>query len=264
MSLLDPFGLQWKITSVDPEVTLKLAGQFRPTGGVELQAPANITSTATAGSDVPMVQWVHGGAPGLRFASSYVADNFLEDMQPQIDMLARLNKRDATLGRAPRVAFTWGTVAIEGFATVDYRITGFWPISGRPKSVVFTVTIQGAEPPDEGGRDSGETQHLILGAGETFELLGLRFYADPLRGEMIRRRNPEIATAEVAGARVKVLERTHPDVRGKVRPTAPSFLDRTGQGKTWMPVVTELAEDRGATTVGLPWDLQPEVLAGEV
>ena len=260
----------WTITSLDPEITIGttgkgLEGQFQPEGGASWEARPALAESATVGSDRPAVQFVHGGKRVVKFRSSFVSLNQLDDIGPKLDALEALDRKDDSLGRAPRVSFQWSDLEIEGFARVRKRVVGFWGITEWPKRVDFEIEIVEALELDldGSGSSSGETQHVTLGLGETFEVLGARYLGSPLRGELIRRENPSLAAGEAAGDRVKVLERSHPRMRGRVRPSSPPFLDVSG-ADVWADTVTDLAEDRGTTTRGLSWDRLPEVVAGEV
>ncbi len=254
----------WTVVAVDSGVSLELEGEFQPEDGVEVNGAPVLGQTSTVGSAEPATQWVSGGARTVRIRSSFFSRHTLEDIRDRYDALEALDRHDPTLGRAPRVSFTWGTIEIEGFATVRKRITAFWPVTDFPRQIVFDLTITRAVPLDLGdsGSGSGETQHVTLAEGETFEILALRHFGDPLRGELIRRENPGLAHGEEAGDRAKILERTHPRMRGTVRPTSPPFLS-VGRGGP-DELLAALAVDRGSGTRGISWERLPEVLAGEV
>lgn len=269
MGVLDAIRFNlWSVVSADPEVSIFLEGQFQPEDGAETGSTPNLGESATAGSERPVVQWIHGGSERLSLRSSFYSLHLLDDIRAKVETLEALVARDPTLGRAPRVTLTWGDQTVTGFATVKKRITGFWPVSGYPRAVVFDLEVVGAPALDFKGSGSiagtGETQHVTLGAGESLEGLALRYYGDPLLGDLIRRENPELAHGEAAGDRVKILEREHPRARGPVVPTAPCFLDRKRRGDTWAPIVEDLAATRGVRQRGLPWDRLPDVLDGTV
>lgn len=256
----------WTVTALDPGIFLSLEGQFQPTGGAEDGAAPIFSEAVTAGSDRPAVQWVAGGRRTVRIRSCFVSGHELDDIRPNVDTLNALAAKDATLGRAPRVSFTWGELEIEGFCKVQTRIEGWWALSGWPRRVDFDLEIVEAYELDldgTGTATSGETQHVTLAEGETFEVLGLRYLGDPLRGELIRRENPEVAAGEAPGDRVKVLERTHERMRAAVRPSAPSLIALEAGGDL-ATVLAELAADRGESTRGMVWRRLPEVLDGTV
>lgn len=255
----------WTVTSLDPSVAFELRGQFQP-DGAEIEGSPVLSEGTSAGSAAPTVQWVAGGRQSVRVSSEFRSLHQADDIRDRLAVLDALDKRDTTLGRAPRVAFQWGELLIEGFAVVKRRHLGWWSISGLPKGVSFDLEIVGqpALELDAGPADVGETQHLALGASETFETLGRRYLGDPLRGELIRRINPRHAAGETPGARVRVFERTHPAMRGTVRPTSPGFLGVQSSGGAAAQVLEALAADRGTVTPGTTWDRLPEVRAGEV
>ena len=110
----------------------------------------------------------------------------------------------------------------------------------------------------------GETQFLRFSSGETFEEYGARYLGSALRGELIRRINPELAgLPEQAGDRVRVFEKSHDDMRGRVTPQAIPFNDDAGLGAV-PALLEELAIERLTNGMGLDYDQLPEVLAGLV
>lgn len=258
---------RWNLRAADDLVVLSLQGQYQPDGGMSSEKTPLVSLQGTPGSASPSAQWVAGGARVKRIRSSWVSLNFLMDIRPQIEALRATVERDPTLGRAPLVTLTWGDEQITGFVTaLRDTIPGLW-VTGLPRSCEFEFEV--TEVPQvsvkTGSVQTGETQWITLADGQTFEALGLRYYGAPLLGEFIRRENPALARdPEVAGARVKVLEREHRRARGTVYPTSPPFLDRTRQEATWQPVVEALAVTRGYTSGSLRWEQLPEVLDGQV
>lgn len=258
---------KWTIASLDPEVALLIEAQFPLSDGLDVTGGQPTFGTASsAGSAQPVVQWSAGGSQGVKLSAQFSARDFLDDLTPKIDALERLKRYDPALGRAPRVLFSWGERVLSGFAkAVEVRIMDRF-VTGLPRSCSFTVEIVGAPVVvvETVSPVSGETQYVRLVAGDTFEALGARYLGNPLRGELIRRRNPEIlgidGRRETAGDRVQVLEADHPAMRAKIKPSSVPFL-----GDDWRAIVQDLGNTRGTgTTRGLPWRLLPEVLSGEV
>lgn len=258
---------RWQIVSLDPEVDLVIESQFQPEGGLRDQQDPTTASSSSTGSAQPAVQWVSGGQRRLALSGTYRSLNFAHDLRPQIALLRRLREADPALGRAPRVLLTWREVRLAGWVhRCSITIGARW-VSGLPKIVTYEIEVGAAAPIGVEADDPStrETLYTELVDGETFETLGARHLGDPLRGELIRRENPELAAGEAAGDRVKLLEREHPRMRGAVRPSSPAFLRRYDGTDPWHEVLAELAESRGTGAArGLPYRLLPEVLAGEV
>ena len=259
MGLTDLISLNdWTIESVDAEVTAKLTGQYQPEN-VTFFGDPTVTSVSSPGSAEPDRQWVSGGGRGVRFDSRIRANTNLVSIQAEVDTLLRLNQRDPGIGRAPRVVWAWGIYAVTGFVTaLQVRPTRYW-VTGLLQEAVFSIEITPA-PDETESASTGETQHLSLARGETFETYGARYLGSPLRGELIRRINPRNAgRPEQPGDVVKVLEREHPLMRGPIEPQAAPFQDAA-----WEDLVQGLGESRGVTEQGLSWASLPAVQAGLV
>lgn len=256
----------WSITSVDPEVVLDLRGYVE--GGVSDTATPLLGGGSSLGSSSPVVQWVAGGARRVRLRSRFVGEYNEDDVESRLARLRRLRERDPQILRAPRVLFAWPGVRIVGLAEdVQIDVVGLWP-NGRVREVAFEVVLVAAEPVTVQvvSPVSGETLWTELRDGETFEALAARLWGDPLRGDLIRRANPDVALTEAAGDRVRVLEREHPRSSGPVRPVSAAFRGLRDGSRPWEAVVDLLGAERGtvAGQGGLPWARLPEVLAEEV
>lgn len=265
MNLADLFHrTRWQIVSVDPQVAVFLEGQYQPDEGWVDDKPPILSAAVTPGSEAPSTQWVAGGPRVVRIRSSFVSKHFLDDIRPQRRMLESLRDRDSVLGRAPRVRLTWGDLEVVGFVSrLTVRTVGYW-VTGKPKVVAFELELTESEVllidlGDALAGLTGETQFVTLRGGETFEALGRRYYGRADKGDLIRRENPKHADQEEAGDVVKVLEAEHVRVRRVV--VEPSGVPFLGDG--WEDIVEDIAEERDSSS-GLPWALQPEVLAGEV
>lgn len=248
----------WLLESMDPLVTVRIKGQYKPEGGLRMSQKPNITGTASAGSAEPDMQWVHGGSRIFRLTSRFRSKTFLDDIRKKGTDLELLRTRDPILGRAPRVSFSWADQEIVGFVTsLEVTILSLWP-TGLPREIRFNMEITSA-PDIAGEAGSGETQFIRFGSGETFETLGQRYLGSALLGELIRRQNPKVAgQPEQTGERVKVLEREHPAMRGIVEPQSPPFVG------DWEVIVDKMAYELGDAKRGLPFDQLPEVKSGEL
>lgn len=259
---------RWRIRSLDPEVQIEIEGPFQPDNGVQDDRQPVMATGTTAGSAIPHTQWVSEGSRVERFSSLLRSRHLGDDIRPDIRAVKSLVRRNSILGRAPRIAFTWGDDEIRGFvSSLRPRIAGLWPGTNFPRLFPFDIEItESAAPEPFGIAAPGETQFVRLKAGETFEGLGLRYAGNPLRGELIRRYNPQVEQdGPQTGARVRIFEADHPEMQGEVVPTSIPFQDRLQARDVWHPVVDTLGASRGsATDPGLPWGLLPEVIAGEI
>lgn len=260
MSSINPANL-WVLRSLDREVVLVLSGQFGPSGPVRDTATPQIAEAAAPGGGTPGAQWVRQGVRSKRFRSSFNATSFADDLRPRRRLLERLRERDPALGRAPLVALTWGDQEFRGFVSeLVIQESGRWAATGLPKAIAFELELREVPMlgPDAGRVSTGFTTYVTLGSGETLESIAGRLYRNPLRGELIRRVNPELATRdEQAGDRVRVPEPEAAVVRGAVEPQSAGLLG------DWRTVLDDLATTRGTTaSPGTRYWQLPEVASG--
>lgn len=259
------FGIPWELVSIDSEVYLVIKPALPPVNGLAIEGDPNVAKIEAAGS-LPTTQWLSPGVQSMTVEGRLYAGSILTDLRKIKEDILRLKQVDPTLGRAPRVSLLWGDDVITGFVTaLPMRTIGYWA-TGEPRDIEFTITVTEApETSIEGvsGANGGETLHLALSAGETFEALGRRYLRDPLRGDLIRGINPAVSRRrESAGTRVKVFERSHPAMREAVVPRAPCFAQLRDGSRPWAPLLAELAAAR-ATRSGKPYRLLPEMLGLE-
>lgn len=250
----------WRIVSVDPAVVLSLSSDGQTADGSQLSQTPALGVSPSPGATAPSVQWVASGPRSLAFAAQIKSRDFGHDIRPDLQALERLRTADQILGRAPRVLAVHGGVQVTGFVSrLELHVVGFWA-TGLPRRVDFSIEVVEAAERSYETVPVGETAYRELVDGETFEQLGLEAYRDPLKGELIRRENPEIAGRfEVAGDVVKVLEREHPRTRGRVVPVSAPL--QAG----WEDVVMALGASRGTSAEpGMAFDDLPDVLAGLV
>lgn len=253
------FGVPWKVVSLDPEVVILLEPAQPPVDGMTI-TPDPQTAVLSGASSPPSVQWLGPGVRVVKLDGILAASGILVDLRPQRDMIAALTALDPILGRAPRVSLTWGDDEISGFVTAcPQKVVRYWA-TGEPQIVEFSVEVTEApETSIEGVSISfGESLHLAFGQSEGFETLGRRYLGAALSGELIRRINPKIARdRETSGTRAKVFEKSHPAMRGEVRPVAPCFARPRDGSEPWAELINEIAATRSGR--GLPLRLLPEL-----
>ena len=249
----------WTIESIDDGVSLKIEGDYPPEGFRSSKEGAIGVTGRPGGS--PTVTYNGDGAEVLTWGATWKSDNFAHDRRDVLDSLRAVRQMDIEVGRAPLMEFSWGEHQLAGFVKVSYSVSGYWAATGFPK--IIRARIELVEEATEAGSadEGGETTYVKLATGETFEILAARLLGNPMRAENVRRINPTLASgAEKGGDRVKVFERSHPEMRARPAPTSLPFL----VVDDWGPVLQDRAEARGVTRNGLPWRLLPEVIAGDV
>lgn len=254
------FGVPWHIYSLDSEVFLDIKPAQPPVAGARLEGDPNVATIEAAGS-LPTTQWLSPGVQSMTVEGVLYASSILTDLRKIKEDLLRLKQVDPTLGRAPRVSLLWGDDVVTGFVTsLPMTTVGYW-VTGEPREIAFAITVTEApETSIEGvSGGGGETLHLTLSAGETFESLARRYLRDPLRGDLIRSINPKVSRQrETVGTRVKIYEREHPAMRAPVVPGAPCFAQLRDGTRPWSTLINDIAADR-ASGAGKPLRLLPEL-----
>lgn len=254
------FGVPWQITSEDPEVQIKIKPSQPPDGGATWGNEPTISSSSGVGS-VPAVQWLSPGVRSVKIAAVINAATIFTDLKPIRDQFAQLTAIAPMLGRAPLVTLQWGDDSITGFVkSAPQHVVQYWA-TGQVQIVEIAIEVIEVIPTSiEGVGASGETLRISLAEGETFESLAGRYLRDPLKGDLIRGINPRVARdRETAGTRVRVFERSHPEMRAPVTPHSPCFLTMSDGSTPWKALVEELGADRGDGR-GLPVRLLPELV----
>lgn len=187
---------RWTLKNLDTGE--KLEGQFGPVDARLLPGNSTWAQHTTLNRRKPILQYVSGAADGFTFGAQWFAI-FEKDDTPEkrIAVLRSWNQRDPNLARPPRVAFTVGDGQV---------IDGEWVIQGLGDVVYF-------DPPKHGGGIRGvnvpvtlleytkwelksepapETRYHHVKQGEYFELIAWGEYRNPLLGDVIRDRNPEL------------------------------------------------------------------------
>lgn len=258
---------QWLLTTAHDDSRAAPGARVTLTGwtdAVEDQRRPVLGGSTSTGAAGPVVQWVAGGARRVAWRARWAAADTSEDLEPTLRALDTLRARDSVLLRAPLVyvvhpqmAGCYGLVE-----TADYSVVSWWP-NGQVREVVAdlaVVEVRRVELEVE-LPGAGETLWTVLADGETFESLAARLWRDPLRGDLIRRTNPDVV--EEPAARVRVLEREHPKIASPVRPVAPAFARLADGSWPSRSLLEQLGVERLAG-VGVAWERLPEVVAGEV
>lgn len=207
--LIDLLGqdIKWRLTSLDDGHTVK--GQYIPTD-VRKDVKGKYGMVSTLGRDQPIIQYLSHEADRFSFTARVWAQHDglfgllkddIEDLAEEVENLARV---DPDLGRPHIFDFAIGqtdrlssTVVVESVGGMTFdRLR---PLDGDLRGVTFSISLIRFDPYDVSlsGR-AAESLVLPFRDNESYELAAQRVYGDPVAGEALRRRNPDIPTPSPA------------------------------------------------------------------
>lgn len=193
---------RWTLTNLDTNETLE--GQFGPLDPRETPGPSAYVEHNSLGSDKPITQYVMGAADSFSFGAHFFA--MAEDDEApatKIKVLKQWARRDDNLGRPPVVSFNLGENAQLQFGPAVITSIGDLSYFDPPKhhggiqAVTAQVTLRQYIPYSVESTPAPETRYHHVRLGDYYELIAYNEYRDPMLGDVIRARNPELLTLEV-------------------------------------------------------------------
>lgn len=245
----DPAARLWTLRSLDPEVSLEIAGQY-PAEASE-RRPSRLDTVDTAGPQAPAVLSAGTGVRSISVKTEFRALDYSQDIGPTLDKFRAIRDPDPNLGRHVRVRLELPGLTIEGKASdVELEIGTAW-VTGLPRyfRVSFSVIEDGAGVEIETEAPTvHETIHVTTVRFETYEHLAARYLGDPGKGPLIRHINPDVTPDQEAegGVQVRIFEREHPEMRRPVRPRSLYLGAREDFAPAYATRLRELAEARAA------------------
>lgn len=209
---------------------------------VSQTAPENITWTLSGqtsrrkmvGDYAPPTMPAGGDPETCTFSATFVASHAYEDLRPLRNAMEALWKRDANLGRRPVCLFTYGGKTFRCYLSSLTTRTpqGHWYASGNPIAYQFDLTLEAANHRSLDrtvpGAPERETSYWTLKAGENVDLVAWQMYGDASLGPKVRQINASMYPEPVTGDRLRLLDRTHSEMQGAVKPRAIPFATSAG------------------------------------
>jgi len=217
----------WWLANDDTYEEIK--GQFMPEE-VSRSISAQWGEAYSPGSQNPITQFLRGAAETITFKGRLFAYDITDDINKDMELLASWAKVNPELGRPPILAFWVGDAHIRLRQCV---ITELNPSYGEPRSdgsakdITFTITLKEFVPWSLETVAPGESRYHHVRLGDYYEMVAYREYGDPLLGDVIRKRHPQLAnivTGDVvvlpsAGAiRIEIVEPKSIQLEGAFKP----------------------------------------------
>lgn len=196
----------WHITNTDTGETID--GDFE-SNDITREISSNWVQHGSVNQDKPISQYLSGEADSVTFTARLFAGSALDDITPKFEKLSSWVKKDKDLGRPPLVLFYVGdgNPVYGDFFSFIKAISGITydspTITGAVRGMTFSISLseytefslENVPPP--------ETRYARAKEGEYMELLAQREYNDPMLGDVIRNRHPELQLVE-AGDTVRL------------------------------------------------------------
>jgi hypothetical protein len=193
--------LRWKLDSVDD--SFSLTGQFTSTDLVE-NISANYAEFRSLGRAQPILMFEDNANDTMTFGVRFWAQHnglfgfgILSDkIDDKVSQLRSLPRPVASLGRPRIFDFSLGEsismrCVVAGVGGISYDRAR--PMTGDLRGVTTSITLKRFEEYDVSvaGRAAESLVQPFL-ADDSYEIMAQKFYGEPVLGEALRRRNPEL------------------------------------------------------------------------
>lgn len=157
----------------------------------------NWGSSTGMNRDNPILQFSSGEQQQFTFGMRLFAQHSGENIDLQYKRLLESSEKDLKLKRPPRWQFIWGTFIDETVVIKSLGGIKFGDIrpDGTLRDVSFSITLLFYRSVDVAlvAEDRpADTFFVLTKSGDQWEDLALREYGDPILGEILRRRNPQL------------------------------------------------------------------------
>jgi len=221
---------QWRFRSLDPEVELDLVGDFEPRAGVRTVVSTRTTTAQSLGDQGELVQFLSGRSDRVSVTVELHSHRRTDSLEERLRQLEGLARRHPVLLRSPRLRFSWGNEYSRDVVVTDvtHQIVRLHPAGEMAEihvDISMIESVDAALVVTEAGKPPPESVEVVLSAGETCELVAQRYYQDPMLGVALRLRHPDlVGGVEQSGARILVVARGHPDLKGAARFVSPALV----------------------------------------
>ncbi len=161
----------------------------------------------------PISNWVGQKEGPYQFSSTFFAETTADVIEDKFSKLRRLAQKDDNLGRPPICVFSYGNMDfLCQVETVDVTVKSprfHQDVRGTMQQINVDVTLRKYIPFSQKQIDPTkprkESYYLIASAVESsYEQLAKRFYGNPLAGDRLRKRHPDMPMQPTVGAKIKI------------------------------------------------------------
>jgi len=235
-----PWHLLVMEDTTDTELTIgyRITGQFTPTNPTHNLGNTLVEAGGFSRSQ-PLMQWVGGALETFAFEarlfSEHSKDNTARD---KLEILKFLTQPCQPMGRPPLTRFFWGDLIPGGMPCFVDSLGGIAYDEIRPdgsmRGATLNITLKRYTPFTIERTTTSPVERTpthIVSSGETYEMIAMRYWGDPMLGVPLRQQNPRYPMQEWApkkiadlspGDTIKLYPRRDLD-RDKIRPTSHIF-----------------------------------------
>jgi hypothetical protein len=200
----------WQIRNLDTGAILNPPYPMTEEGVTLDGIGGNITEQSRFGFEDTLLQWTSGRTKGFTFSTVLYSEHSEDDIMPKFAALKKLSKKDPDLERQPICIFSIGKVLSETcmVSNVDVRIAP--PTAEQTaKLIELTISLKKYKPFSQvqvdPNKPSKESYYLVVSAAEaSYEALARRWYGDPMKGDRLRKRHPDMPLMPSVGARISI------------------------------------------------------------
>ena len=192
----------WRITNTDTGETVE--GDFEAVG-ISRTVSASYAEHKTLGQFKPLTQFLGGNSDKLTFQARVYQSHAFDNVEEKFQRLIAWVLRDPDRFRPPIVLFSVGDASpvyfdnalavIEGISDITYDSP---TVTGAVRGITFTINLKEYTEYSLENVPAPESRFARAKAGEYMELITQHEYSNPLLGDVIRKRHPDLQIVQAA------------------------------------------------------------------
>lgn len=206
--------VNWAIQNLDTGEKFIPPFPISSASGIQWQLGGTWAEQARFGFQSPLLAWTNGVVDTFTFEMMLFATHEGIDIDIPLKQFVALGQKDRRLGRPPICLFVFGSVIGETvvFAPMAPIIKSTLD-NGKSREATISVTLKKyvafSQTRLDPTRPQKESAFLVASSNEaSYEAIALKHYGNPLFGDRLRKRHPDMGLAPVIGEIIKVPSRT--------------------------------------------------------